>query len=253
MHTVTPLDLLAQVAGLLGENRRFYFSTDQMISSGVFITGTDTGIGKTVIACHLIKVLEETGLKVAVRKPVESGCLIGEHGLIAEDATRLASALVSAPSTEQVCPYRYKAETSPERAAMLAGTTHTIVQLAACCYCEEQFVVVEGAGGLLSPIAADGLNVDLISALGFPAIVVSPDRLGCINHILLTLEALAARHLKVIAVVLNRMHPQTDESELDNARELSAWTNLPIIQVYKDHISRSALSELVGLLGDVSS
>ena len=224
-----------------------------MISSGVFITGTDTGIGKTVIACHLIKALEETGLKVAVRKPVESGCLIGEHGLIAEDATRLAAASVSAPSIEEVCRYRYKAETSPQRAAMLAGTTHTIVQLAACCRCEEQFVVVEGAGGLLSPIAADGLNVDLISALGFPTIVVSPDCLGCINHILLTLEALAARQLKAIAVVLNRMHPQTDESELDNARELSVWTDMPIIQVYKDNIGRSALSELIGLLGDVSS
>ena len=224
-----------------------------MISSGVFITGTDTGIGKTVIACHLIKALEEAGLKVAVRKPVESGCSVGEHGLIAEDATRLAAASVSAPSIEQVCRYRYKAETSPERAAMLAGTTHTIAQLAACCRCEEQFVVVEGAGGLLSPIAADGLNVDLISALRFPVIVVSPDRLGCINHILLTLEALAARQLKVIAVVLNRMHPQPDKSELDNACELSTWTDVPIIQVYKDNINRSVLSELVGLLGGVSS
>ena len=224
-----------------------------MISSGVFITGTDTGIGKTVIACHLIKALEETGLKVAVRKPVESGCSIGEHGLIAEDATRLAAVSVSAPSIEQVCSYRYQAETSPERAAMLEGAKNTIAQLAACCCCEEQFVVVEGAGGLLSPIASDGLNVDLILALGFPAIVVSPDRLGCINHILLTLEALAARQLKAIAVVLNRMHPQTDGSELDNARELSAWTDVPIIQVYKDNISRSALSELVGLLSGVSS
>ena len=224
-----------------------------MTSSGVFITGTDTGIGKTVIACHLIKALEETALKVAARKPVESGCSVGEHGLVAEDATRLAAALVSAPSIEQVCRYRYKAETSAERAAMLAGTTHTIAQLADFCYCEEQFVVVEGAGGLLSPIAADGLNVDLISALGFPAIVVSPDRLGCINHILLTLEALAARQLRAIAVVLNRMHPQTDESELDNAHELSAWTNVPITQVYKDNIGRSALSELVGLLGGIKS
>ena len=224
-----------------------------MISSGVFITGTDTGIGKTVIACHLIKVLEETGLKVAVRKPVESGCLDGEHGLIAEDAVRLAAASLSAPPVEQVCSYRYKAETSPERAAMLAGAMHTIAQLAACCRCQEQFVVAEGAGGLFSPIAADGLNVDLISALQFPAIVVSPDRLGCINHILLTLEALAARQLRAIAVVLNRMHPQADGGELDNACELSAWTDVPIVQVYKDNISRSALSELVGLLGSVNS
>ena len=224
-----------------------------MISSGVFITGTDTGIGKTVIACHLIQALEESGWKVAVRKPVESGCSVGEHGLIAEDATRLAAASASTPSIEQVCHYRYKAETSPERAAMLAGTTHTIAQLATCCHCEEQFVVVEGAGGLLSPIAADGLNVDLISALGFPAIVISPDRLGCINHILLTLEALAVRQLKTIAVVLNRMHPQAGESELDNASELSAWTNVPIIQVHKDNIGRSALSELVGLLGSINS
>ncbi len=224
-----------------------------MIGSGVFITGTDTGIGKTVIACHLIKALEETGLSVAVRKPVESGCSEGEHGLIAQDAVRLAAASVSPQSIERVCPYRYKAETSPQRAAILAGATHTIAQLATCCRCEEQFVVVEGAGGLLSPIAADGLNVDLISALEFPAIVVSPDRLGCINHILLTLEVLAARKLKAIAVVLNRMHPQTYGSELDNQRELSVWTEVPIIQVYKDTIGRSALSGLVELLGGINS
>ena len=224
-----------------------------MMASGVFITGTDTGVGKTTIACHLIKALEARGLPIAVRKPVESGCTEGRHGLIAEDADRLAAASKANPSSQQVCCYRYKAATSPARAAMLAGEALSMDQLVACCRCEEHFAVVEGAGGLLSPIAADGLNIDLIAALGFSVIVVSPDRLGSINHILLTLEALAARQLNTIAVVLNRMHPQTYGSDLDNYRELGALTRVPIIQVHKDNIDHSALARLVELIHDANS
>ena len=219
---------------------------------GVFITGTDTGVGKTIIACHLIKTLEAHGLKIAVRKAVESGCSEGRHGLIAEDADRLAAASKANPSSQQVCCYRYKAATSPARAAMLAGATLSIDQLVACCRCEGRFTVAEGAGGLLSPIAADGLNIDLIAALGFSSIVVSSDRLGSINHVLLTLEALAARKLKAIAVVLNRMHPQTYGSDLDNYHELSALTRVPIIQVSKDNIDHSALARLVELIRDAN-
>ena len=218
-----------------------------MTNSGVFITGTDTGVGKTTIACHLIKALEASGLQIAVRKPVESGCRKSKDRLIAEDAERLAEASVSKPSVQQVCRYQYQAAVSPSRAAMLAGETLYIDQLAACCD-DKQFTVVEGAGGLLSPIATDGLNIDLIAALGFSVIVVAADRLGCINHVLLTLEALAARSIQVIAVVLNRMHPQSDATELDNYHELGALIDIPIVQVYKNDIADAAISKLVKLI-----
>ena len=219
-----------------------------MSGAGVFITGTDTGVGKTTIACRLIRMLEASGIEVAVRKPVESGCDVGERGLIAEDGERLAAASVLNPPSMQVCRYRYKAATSPARAAMLDGATLYVKQLVACCQCEAQLTVVEGAGGLLSPIAADGLNIDLIAALGFSVIVVSPDRLGSINHVLLTLEALATRRLKVIAVVLNRMQPLKYGTDLDNYRELSALIEIPMVQIHRDSFEDSSLSELVELI-----
>ena len=130
---------------------------------------------------------------------------------------------------------------------MLAGATLYIDQLVACCDAE-QFTIVEGAGGLLSPLATDGLNIDLITALGFPVIVVAADRLGCINHVLLTLEALAARSIQVVAVVLNRMHSQNDTPELDNHHELSALIDIPIVQVYKDDIADEAMTRLAELV-----
>ncbi|MBC6413670.1 MAG: dethiobiotin synthase [Chromatiales bacterium] len=219
------------------------------MGAGVFITGTDTGVGKTIIACRLIESLEASGVEVAVRKPVESGCVAGKDGLIAADADSLAAASASpSNSSLQVCCYRYKAATSPARAALLAGETLYIEQLVACSRSDAQLTMVEGAGGLLSPIATDGLNIDLIEALGFSVIVVSSDQLGSINHALLTLEALAARRLKVIAVVLNRLNQQTYGCDLDNYRELNALVEVPIVQVYKDNIASSALSELTTLI-----
>ena len=219
-----------------------------MSGSGIFITGTDTGVGKTMIACHLIAALEANGIELAVRKPVESGCFYFERELIAEDAHHLATASMSHPLSEEVCHYRYKAIASPARAAMLEAKTIYIEQLVACCQSKAQFMLVEGAGGLLSPIATDGLNIDLIEALGLPAIVVSSDQLGSINHVLLTLEALAARRIKAAAVVLNRFHMKTYNPDLDNYHDLSALTNVPILQVYKHNIASPVLSRLVELI-----
>lgn len=224
-----------------------------MSASGVFITGTDTGVGKTTIACRVIKMLEANGLETAVRKPVESGCIQGEHGLIARDAECLAAASKTQPPSQQVCSYRYKEVTSPARAVMLAGGTLYIDQLVACCCNEKRFTVVEGAGGLFSPIATDGLNIDLIVALALPVVVVSCDRLGSIGQVLSVLEALATRRLKAVAVVLNRMHPQSYGSELDNYSELSALTPVPIIQVYKDYIDDVAIAKLCKLITETNS
>lgn len=201
----------------------------QTKQQGIFITGTDTGVGKTTIACALIPLLEAAGLSVVASKPVETGCRISGLDLIAEDATRLAKALTSQPSFQTVCRYRYAAMTSPARAAELAGDRLYLEDLVACCIYPEHYVVVEGAGGLLSPIASDGLNIDLIAALSFPVVVVSEDRLGCINQVLMALEVLAQRKLQVAAVVLNTIESTINRSDLDNNSELGAWTDIPII------------------------
>ena len=202
---------------------------------GVFITGTDTGVGKTAIACALIRALEARGLRVAPRKPVESGCPRRDGKPMPADAARLARACAHAPPIGAVCRYRFGDATSPARAARLAGATLRIADLVAACACDTGDVaVVEGAGGLLSPIANDGVNADLAVALGFPVIVVAADKLGCINHALLTLEALAARGLAVAALVLNRDTAAARDAALDNADELAALTRAPVVAIAGD-------------------
>ena len=215
---------------------------------GVFITGTDTGVGKTVIACRLVRALESGGLDTAVFKPVESGCRPDAGGPVPQDAVQLSRASKHKPALDSVCRYRFTDAVSPARAARLAGVDLRIADLAAACQSEPPHIaIVEGAGGLLSPIASDGVNADLAAALGFAVIVVAADRLGCINHVLLTLEALAARNLEVIAVALNRGGAAAPDSAavLDNARELTAHTPAPIVEMDRGDAGIGRLAEMV--------
>jgi len=204
---------------------------------GVFITGADTGVGKTFVACRLVRALESGGLDTAVFKPVETGCRAdGGGGLAPQDAVQLAHASKNRPAIDAVCRYRFADAVSPARAAQLAGVDLRVGDLAAACQSEpRRFAVVEGAGGLLSPIAGDGVNADLAAALNYVVVVVAADRLGCINHVLLTLEALAARNLDIVAVVLNRPDAApAPGAALDNARELAAHTQTAIIKTGRD-------------------
>ena len=212
---------------------------------GVFITGTDTGVGKTFVACRLIRALESGRLETAVFKPVETGCRTHGGEMTPHDAVQLAHASKHRPATGDVCRYRFTDAVSPARAAQLAGVDLRVSDLAAACRSGlRRFAVVEGAGGLLSPIAGDGVNADLAAALGLAVVVVAADRLGCINHVLLTLEALAARNLDTVAVVLNRPDAApalggalndalggAPDSALDNARELAAHTQTAIVKI----------------------
>lgn len=218
---------------------------------GVFITGTDTGVGKTFVACQLVRALESGGLDTAVFKPVETGCRADGGGLTPHDAVQLARASKHRPAIDAVCRHRFADAVSPARAAQLAGVDLRVGDLAAACRSgPRRFAVVEGAGGLLSPIAGDGVNADLAAALGFAVVVVAADRLGCINHTLLTLEALAARNLDAVAVALNDMRNDTPgnaphnvlndapnnapDGALDNARELAAHMQTAIVKIGRD-------------------
>ena len=177
---------------------------------GVFITGTDTGVGKTVVACALTRALTRAGHTVAVRKPVESGCARHAGQLEPADGTALARAAGHRETLETVTPMRLAHALSPERAAHLEGVQLTLHDLIAAARIgdESDFFVVEGAGGFLSPLASDALNADLALALGLPALVVAEDRLGSINHTLLTVEAIERRGLRLAAIVLNAREPE---------------------------------------------
>ena len=199
---------------------------------GLFVTATDTGAGKTTLLCRLVPLLEKAGCALHIYKPVESGCSIENGRLVACDATVLAAASCRSPSPDRVCTYRLQSRASPARAAQLEGIELTIRKLVAACTTsvgEGSFLLVEGAGGLYSPIARDGLNADLARHLGLPLLIVVEDRLGCINHALLTLEAARRRRLRVIALVVNQTEPVGNQ-DTDNFAELKKLTDVTMFR-----------------------
>jgi len=194
--------------------------------NGIFITGTDTGVGKTHVGARLIRSLVEQGIKVIPRKPVESGCSL-EHGqLVPADGITLMSA-AGLSDIDAVTPYRFEQPLSPPRAASLSNQHLHVDQLVDACQTgAKDFVVVEGAGGFMSPLAEDGLNAELAVALCLPVLLVVADKLGCVNHCLLTLEAITNRGLNVAGIVLNQIAP--DENGMDNLHEIERLSNLKV-------------------------
>lgn len=193
---------------------------------GIFMTGTDTGVGKTWVGIQLITCLRALGREVMVRKPVESGWA---DDIQQTDAWQLAQAAGQA-FDQRICPYHFSAALAPPRAAQLAGESVSLQQLAAACptYWEpHQFLHVEGAGGFYSPIADDGLNADLAQRLGLPVIVVAEDRLGCINHVLLTVAAVQQRGLTLAGVILNARTHRVNG--MDNAQDMCQYLDVPIV------------------------
>lgn len=223
---------------------------------GLFITGSDTGVGKTYVGVRLAALLAKQGFSVRPRKPVESGCPRVEGKLKPQDAAAYHAAVAGAEPLERICPYRFEAALSPERAADLAGQHLRVDDLVAACLDgvkAADFLLVEGAGGFCSPIAADGLNADLALALKLPVLLVSTDRLGAIHQVLVTAEAIERRGLKLAGVVLNRLSPKADPL-LDNAADLRRWlkravfTLPPACDAEAESKTQAVLSELIGRL-----
>lgn len=188
---------------------------------GLFITGTSTGVGKTHIGVLLAKTLTANTLHVIPRKPVESGCRLVDGELVPADAQALKAAADYAGELSEVCPYRFEPPISPARAARLANRRLAMAQLVDACRhgSDKGFLLVEGAGGFYSPLAEDGLNADLATALKLPVLLVAEDALGALNQVLLNVEAIQSRGLRLIGVVLNRLNAETD-MQMDNAADL---------------------------------
>lgn len=187
--------------------------------SGIFITGTDTGVGKTTVGCAILRAARARGLSLRPWKPVETGCTAPEE----TDAWRLALASDRASALDEVGPLRLRLAASPRRAAREEGVALSLDALVAYARglaAKGDALLVEGAGGLLVPLTASETFGDLSRALGLPALVVARDALGTINHTLLTVEALQRRGIPLVGVALNAT--AADARPLDNARELRA-------------------------------
>ena len=203
------------------------------MGTGLFITGTDTGVGKTRAGILLARQLRDRGYRVRVRKPVESGCQTVADQLLPADAEALRQAAGSIEPLERICPYPLAAPVAPPRAATLMGRTLHLAQLTSACHAGVEpgdVVLVEGAGGFLSPLAVDALNADLAVALALPVLLVATDRLGAIHQVLATAEAIQHRGQRLAAVLLSATH-QAPDPLLDNAGDLSAWLNVPILSL----------------------
>ncbi len=169
---------------------------------GFFVTGTDTGVGKTVVACALARGMIGQGLDVGVMKPVETG--VGPGGPL--DALALRAAAGGADPLDDICPQRFALPAAPSVAAAAEGRSVDLAAVRAAfarLAARHAWLVVEGAGGLLVPVAAASSMADLAIGLGLPLLVVARAALGTINHTLLTLEAAAARGLDVAGVVIS--------------------------------------------------
>lgn len=195
---------------------------------GFFITGTDTGVGKTHVACLLVEAIKKSGLRVAVMKPVAAG--VDSDGVNEDVRMLMATANVLAP-TELVNPYRLVPAIAPHLAAQRAGTSMRLdviadayAQLAA----QADVVVVEGAGGFLVPFNSESGMDAIPTQLGLPVIMVVGLRLGCLNHALLTAEAIRARGLTLAGWVANHIDPGMDEAAA-NLTTLTSILRLPFL------------------------
>ena len=168
-----------------------------------FVTGTDTDVGKTLIGCALLHGFAARGKRVVGMKPIAAGCNADGKN---EDVLQLRAASNVAASNEQVNPYSFAPAVAPHLAAQLAGISIDLARIvesysALAGLAEE--VIVEGAGGFLVPLNAGQDGGDMVRQLGLPVILVVGMRLGCLNHALLTAEAIAARGLVLAGWVAN--------------------------------------------------
>jgi dethiobiotin synthetase len=192
--------------------------------NGAFITATDTGVGKTFVACALLRAAVRRGLRVAAMKPCETGD--------GDDGARLIAATGRALDPALARPYRFALPASPEAAARAEGTIIDVDRIVAAFHTlapDADLTLVEGAGGLLVPIAPGVLMADLAARLGLPLLVVARASLGTVNHTLLTLEAARQRELPVAGVILTRAVDSYGPDEASNPLAIATWGKVPIL------------------------
>jgi len=199
---------------------------------GVIITGTDTGVGKTVVAAALAMVLRQRGIDVGVMKPVESG--VADPLLPGNDARLLAWAADSIDPPDLIAPYRLKEALAPAVAAQQENIKIIPGHIQECytelCRCHE-FVIVEGAGGLMVPIAGGILFADIARLMQIPLMVVARPGLGTINHTFLTVFAALQMQLPLAGYLVNRMPAKPDMACKTAPHTMASLINADLLAV----------------------
>jgi len=202
---------------------------------GLFITGTDTEVGKTVITAQIASALHAAGKKVGVYKPVASGCSRQGDRLVADDALAIWEAAGQPGSLHDVCPQCFEAPLAPPLAAEKQGEKVDPVLLRHGIRSWQQssdVVLVEGSGGLLSPVSEEDFVADLALEFGYPPLIVVPNQLGAVNQALQTLVTATTfrEGLSVAGLILNQRTPGgQDLSTSSNSRLLQQHAIPPLL------------------------
>lgn len=202
-----------------------------MLRRGCFVTGTDTGVGKTAVALGLIHALRGHGLRVAAMKPVAAGARQTADGLRNEDAELLAAASGTEIPYERVNPVVYEPAVAPHLAAERAGRPiefEPLLRVASKLRLESDALVVEGAGGWLVPLDARRTMADLAAGIGLPVVLVVGVRLGCLNHALLSALAIERSRVPLAGWFAVRIDPAC-ELAAENVADLRARLAAPLL------------------------
>jgi len=200
-----------------------------MLNSGLFITGTDTGVGKTVVACAVTRALRAAHVAAVACKPVETGV----EGVEGEDTAHLRKAADGALTAEEACAVRFPTPAAPLRAAREAEQevdVGALSSLVADLRRRHPFVVVEGIGGLGVPLTPEATLLDWLATLHLPCVVVTTPRLGTLNHTWLTLRCLRDARVAVVGIVVNRItEAETEPAVAHAVEDLVELCRVPII------------------------
>jgi dethiobiotin synthetase len=201
---------------------------------GFFITGTDTGVGKTLIAGAIAKILRQSGKKVGVFKPVATGCKKTKNGLVSEDAQFLAHCAESEFGLDIINPAAFEIPAAPLACEKVENKKVDLEKISSAYkqICQKSdLVIVEGIGGIRVPIT-DGLDVlGLAKAFNLPVIIVARAKLGTINHTLLTIDAIRRARLSLAGVIINGYDETGDFAEKTNAEIIAKVGKVKIIAI----------------------
>ena len=198
----------------------------------IFITGTNTEVGKTFITKNVIEHVQLKGYSVSPYKPVETGCIKKSLTLIPRDSMIYFRAINKQIALDQINPYRFLEPISPAAAIKRSKRKVTINDYLSKLkeLPNSDLTIIEGAGGLCSPLAPDGYNIDLIRKVKVPTVLVAKDEIGVINNVILSLSMLQKYKIKVLAIVLNRKVSSQPDG-MNNYQEIKSLTKVPLIQI----------------------
>ncbi len=218
---------------------------------GIFVTGTDTGVGKTVVSAAVAFNLQQLGKKVVVMKPVQTGT--DSAGLMDIEFVGLVMGIKH--NIDEVCPYRFPHPVAPSVAANLVGEKVELEKIKSAFHqlCSNyDTVIVEGAGGLLVPIAEDYLMSDLVLDLELPLLIVTRPSLGTLNHTLLTVECAKARGIRVLGIIISQFPLVPDIAERTNPELILEMTGELLLGVLPFDNEISVEEGKIGKLRDIA-